>query len=81
MPKQKSAPTGASQDSKLIGSFVSILIGILANMRNVLYVYTTTLSAYLFYEAMNKDVIFTLPVLGFLAISYFPIFYRRKNND
>jgi len=81
MPKQKVSPAGSIQDSKFLGSFVSILIGILANMRNVLYVYTTTLSAYLFYEAMNKDVLFTLPVLGFLAISYFPIFYRRKNND
>jgi hypothetical protein len=80
MPKQKGSPVGSSQNSKFTGSFVSILIGILANMKNVLYVYTTTLSAYLFYEAMTKDVIFTLPVLGFLAISYFPIFYRRKND-
>jgi len=80
MPKQKVSPAGSSQDSKFTGSFVSILIGILANMKNVLYVYTTTLSAYLFYEAMTKDILFTLPVLGFLAISYFPIFYRRKND-
>jgi hypothetical protein len=80
MPKQKTTPVAPSKDSKLAGSLVSILIGILANMKNVLYVYTTTLSAYLFYEAMTKDILFTLPVLGFLAISYFPIFYRRKND-
>jgi hypothetical protein len=82
MPKQKTMPvdTNSNKDSKLMGSFVSILISILANMKNVLYVYTTTLSAYLFYEAMSKDILFTLPVLGFLAISYFPIFYRRKND-
>jgi hypothetical protein len=78
MSKQKTAPASPNKDSKIAGSFVSILIGILANMKNVLYVYTTSLSAYLFYEAMSKDILFTLPVLGFLAISYFPIFYRRK---
>jgi hypothetical protein len=78
MPKQKTTSETPNKDSKIVGSFVSILIGILANMKNVLYVYTTSLSAYLFYEAMSKDIFFTLPVLGFLAISYFPIFYRRK---
>jgi hypothetical protein len=72
------APKSSSE--KVLGSFVSILLGILANMRNILYVYTTTLSAYLFYEAMTKDILYTLPVLGFLAISYIPIFYRRKND-
>jgi ribosomal protein S18 acetylase RimI-like enzyme len=80
MPKQKTTPVVSNKDNKLASSLVSILIGILANMKNVLYVYTTTLSAYLFYEAMTKDIFFTLPVLGFLAISYFPIFYRRKND-
>jgi len=80
MPKQKTTPVSSNKDSKLTGSLVGILIGILANIKNVLYVYTTTLSAYLFYEAMTKDILFTLPVLGFLAISYFPIFYRRKND-
>jgi len=72
-----------SNKSKLekgVGFFVSVLLGILANMKNILYVYTTTLSAYLFYQAMSKDLLFTLPVLGFLAISYIPIFYRRKND-
>jgi hypothetical protein len=68
------------KSEKGLGSFVGILLGILANMRNVLYVYTTTLSAYLFYEAMTKDILFTLPVIGFLAISYIPLFYRRKND-
>jgi hypothetical protein len=82
MPKQKKElpqeqKTGVA--NKLTGSIVSILIGILANMRNFLYVYTTSLSAYLFYEAMQKDVMYTLPVLGFLAISYFPLFYRRRS--
>jgi hypothetical protein len=80
MPKQKTTPVASNKESKFAGSLVSILIGILANMKNVLYVYTTTLSAYLFYEAMTKDILFTLPVLGFLAISYFPIFYRRRND-
>ncbi|ALG96916.1 hypothetical protein [Hydrogenobaculum phage 1] len=82
MPKQKKA-TAPEQNptvkTNLAGSVVSILIGILANMKNFLYVYTTSLSAYLFYEAMQKDVMFTLPVLGFLAISYFPLFYRRRS--
>jgi hypothetical protein len=80
MPKQKTTSETPNKNSKVVGSFVSILIGILANMKNVLYVYTTSLSAYLFYEAMSKDILFTLPVLGFLAISYFPIFYKRKND-
>jgi hypothetical protein len=80
MPKQKGVLIDQNKNNKLIGSVVSILIGILANMKNILYVYATTLSAYLFYEAMSKDILFTLPVLGFLAISYFPIFYRRKND-
>ena len=85
MPKQKTvsevpAQDNKTKDNKIIGSFVSILIGILANIKNILYIYTTTLSAYLFYEAMSKDILFTLPVLGFLAISYIPIFYRRKND-
>jgi hypothetical protein len=82
MPRQKKAPAPeqkASVKTNLLGSFVSILIGILANMKNFLYVYTTTLSAYLFYEAMQRDVMFTLPVLGFLAISYIPLFYRRRS--
>jgi hypothetical protein len=82
MPKLKKA-TAPEQNpdakTNLAGSVVSILIGILANMKNFLYVYTTSLSAYLFYEAMQKDVMFTLPVLGFLAISYFPLFYRRRS--
>jgi hypothetical protein len=78
MPKQKTTSETPNKNSKVVGSFVSILIGILANMKNILYIYTTSLSAYLFYKAMSKDILFTLPVLGFLAISYFPIFYRRK---
>jgi len=82
MPKLKktTAPEqNPNAKTSLAGSVVSILIGILANMKNFLYVYTTSLSAYLFYEAMQKDVMFTLPVLGFLAISYFPLFYRRRS--
>jgi len=81
MSKQKKATEGLKGEvnDKLAKSFISILLGILANMKNILYVYTTSLSAYLFYEAMQKDIVFTLPVLGFLAISYFPIFYRKKN--
>jgi hypothetical protein len=81
MSKQKKATEGLKGEvnDKLAKSFISILLGILANMKNILYVYTTSLSAYLFYEAMQKDIVFTLPVLGFLAISYFPVFYRKKN--
>lgn len=82
MSRQKKAQAqeqDANAKTNLVGSFVSILIGILANMKNFLYVYATSLSAYLFYEAMQKDVMFTLPVLGFLAISYFPLFYRRRS--
>jgi hypothetical protein len=79
-PKKTPAPEQKTNTpNNLTGSFMSILIGILANMKNFLYIYTTTLSAYLFYEAMHKDVISTLPVLGFLAISYFPIFYRKRS--
>jgi len=63
---------------KLNDLLVSFLLGVFANIRNLLYIYSTTLSAYLFYQAMQKDIVYCYPVLGFLFISYLPIFYRKN---
>jgi len=63
---------------KLNDFLVSFLLGFFANIKNLLYIYSTTLSAYLFYEAMQKDIIYCYPVLGFLFISYLPLFYKKS---
>jgi len=57
--------------------WVSLLLGIFANVRNWLYLFSTTLSSILFYLAMDKGIEFCIAVLGFLFISYIPIFYRK----
>jgi hypothetical protein len=77
--RQKGVIQSNSSSNKLSNFMINILLGILANMKNFLYVYSTSLSAYLFYEAMQRSFLYTLPVLGFLAISYIPIFYRRRS--
>jgi len=77
--KQKGGIQSNYSSNKFSNFTINILLGILANMKNFLYIYSTSLSAYLFYEAMQRSFLYTLPVLGFLAISYIPIFYRRRS--
>jgi hypothetical protein len=79
MTNKKPKETIQLSSNKGTNFMISILLGILANMKNFLYIYSTSLSAYLFYQAMQKHFLYTLPVLGFLAISYIPIFCRRRS--
>jgi len=57
--------------------FLGIVLGALANIRNVLYVFATCLGGYLFYQAIQLDNVMAMFCsLGFLFISYLPIWKK-----
>jgi uncharacterized membrane protein YdbT with pleckstrin-like domain len=58
-------------------TFLLFFLDILANIKNFLYIFSTSVSALLFYYAMDKDVWYCIVVLGFLLISYIPLIYQK----
>jgi magnesium-transporting ATPase (P-type) len=58
-------------------TFLLFFLDILANIKNFLYIFSTLISAILFYYAMDKDVWYCIVVLGFLFISYIPLIYQK----
>jgi len=67
-----------AKEKKQTNNFaLGIILGILGNVKSILYVFATCLSGYLFYQAMlSQSWMAMICSLGFLLISYLPIWKR-----